>query len=141
MFGETDLKKILETLEPRLNEGEFAFCPVESLEKVLAMVNLEQILFFFKEGEAYTIIIEKRLADTCKLSYTYVASWITLIVHSSLESVGLTAMFSVALANEGISCNVVAATFHDHIFVRVQDAHRAMKVLNDLSKSSRRNHV
>ena len=54
MFGETDLKKILETLEPGLNEGEFVFCPVESLEKVLAMVNLELILFFFKEGEVYT---------------------------------------------------------------------------------------
>jgi uncharacterized protein len=47
--------------------------------------------------------------------------------------VGLTAAFATALANAGISCNVVAAYYHDHLFVPVQDAEKAMAVLRSLA--------
>jgi uncharacterized protein len=46
----------------------------------------------------------------------------------------LTAAFSNALAAVGISCNVMAAYFHDHIFVDTKDARQAMKVLEEFSK-------
>jgi uncharacterized protein len=36
------------------------------------------------------------------------------------------------LGDAGISCNVVAAAFHDHIFVPIEKADLAMKVLQDL---------
>jgi hypothetical protein len=67
------------------------------------------------------------------LEYSFTASWITLTVHSSLTAVGLTASFSKALSDENISCNVVAAYFHDHIFVDAKDASRAMEVLERFS--------
>ena len=73
------------------------------------------------------------LKDKLGLNYSFVASWITLTVHSSLEAVGLTAAFSKALAEKGISCNVVAAFYHDHLFVRQQDAAAAMETLKGLS--------
>jgi hypothetical protein len=57
-----------------------------------------------------------------------------LTVHSSLEAVGLTAAVSRALTDANISCNVVAAYYHDHIFVPVQDAKRAMETLVKLTK-------
>ena len=86
---------------------------------------------FFKEQEGITIIIKKELADTQHLKYPFVAAWITLTVHSSLEAVGLTAAFSVALTQQGISCNVVAAFFHDHIFVEKKQREKAMEILTD----------
>ena len=81
----------------------------------------------------YTIIIQKELADDLQFSYTGVFSWISLTVHSSLEAVGLTAAISTALSNNEISCNVVAAYFHDHIFVPTKNAQKAMDVLKALS--------
>ncbi|XXE67240.1 ACT domain-containing protein [Pseudomonas sp. R1-6] len=41
-------------------------------------------------------------------------SIVTLTVHSALDAVGLTAAFATALGNAGISCNVIAAYYHDH---------------------------
>jgi len=89
----------------------------------------------YKEDEGWTVILNKLAADNLKLHYTYIASWITLTVHSSLEAVGLTAAFSKALAEASISCNVVAAYYHDHIFVDQKDAEKAMTVLIELSKN------
>ncbi len=89
---------------------------------------------FFREEEGITIIIRKEMADSLSLAYSFVAAWITLTVHSSLSAVGLTASFSKALAEKGISCNVVAAFYHDHIFVDKKDAEMAMKVLAELSE-------
>ena len=77
--------------------------------------------------------MKRKVADKFKLDYSFIASWITLTVHSSLDAVGLTAAFSKALSDEGISCNVVAAFYHDHIFVDRNDAEKALQILNKLS--------
>lgn len=95
---------------------------------------MNDVIMFFKEGEGNTIIIRKELADSLSLEYSFVAAWITLTVHSSLAAVGLTAAFSRALSEKGISCNVVAAYYHDHVFVDKKDAEMAMKVLTGLSE-------
>ena len=87
----------------------------------------------FKEEEGYTFILTKQSADELGLQYSFIAAWITLNVHSSLEAVGLTAAFSKVISDNGISCNVVAAFYHDHIFVNSQDVGKAMKVLQSLS--------
>ena len=72
-------------------------------------------------------------ADRYQLSYEYVAAWITLQIHSALDAVGLTAAISRRLTDEGISCNVVAGYHHDHLFVAVEDADRALRALSALS--------
>jgi hypothetical protein len=55
-----------------------------------------------------------------------------LTINSSLESVGLTSVFSNALAKERVSCNVIAGYYHDHIFVKFDDRNTAMRILNNL---------
>ena len=130
MSGEKNLDTLLRTMKPVLNDGNFVFCTV----KDIAQLNLNDILLFFKEEEGVTIIVEQTIADDLQLDYSFVASWITLTVHSSLEAVGLTAAFSKALAEEQISCNVVAGYFHDHIFVEKKMADKAMAALNRLSE-------
>jgi hypothetical protein len=116
-------------MQPHLNIGEFVFCT--TVEK---LPSYDEVLMTFKEAEGTTLILERSIADRLQLDYTFVAAWITLTVHSSLEAVGLTAAFSNALAKNNISCNVVAAYHHDHIFVASKDAEKAMMVLKELSK-------
>ncbi len=129
MTGEKNLAVLLQSMKPHLNPGDYVFCTVREPHKV----NIADCLMLFREEEGLTLILEKEKADNYGLEYSYIASWITLTVHSSLEAVGLTAAFSQALAKENISCNVVAAYFHDHIFINKNDADRAMKVLQNLS--------
>jgi hypothetical protein len=49
-----------------------------------------------------------------------------------LDAVGLTAAFSSKLAEHGISANVIAGYFHDHIFVQKEHAEKAIAALNEL---------
>ena len=58
------------------------------------------------------------------------------MVHSSLEAVGLTAAFALALAQQNISCNVIAGYYHDHIFVSDDDVQQALVILNNLGQAS-----
>ena len=131
MSGEKNLATLLKTMKPLLNEGEYVFCAIHNVKSI----DLTEILFFFRESEGATVVLKKQTADNYNLKYSYIASWITLTVHSSLEAVGLTAAFSTALTNENISCNVVAAFYHDHIFVDKEDAAKAMEVLNRFSEA------
>jgi hypothetical protein len=128
MMGETNLATLLKTAKPEHNVGEYVFCRVADA----GGISVDEVVMMFKEAEAVTLIVRKEWADRNRLEYSFVAAWITLTVHSSLAAVGLTAAFSTALASSGISCNVVAAYYHDHIFVDTRDLARAMDVLRKL---------
>ena len=126
MAGENDLNTLLRAMKPTLNEGEYVFCAVTDPNSI----DLSNLVGWFKEQEGCTIIVHKAVADQIQLPYDFVASWITLTVHSSLQAIGFTAAFSKALADHGISCNVIAGYYHDHIFVATKDAEKAMEVLS-----------
>jgi len=129
MSGEKDLQTLLKSMKPEHKSGDYVFCKVQKLENL----NLDEIAMIFREDEAITLILKKETADKFNLEYSVVMSWITLSIHSSLEAVGLTAAFSKALSDHEISCNVVAAFYHDHIFVNKKDITQAMKILNSFS--------
>lgn len=132
MTGETDLSQLLSGLKPELQPGEYVFCtlPDDRLPMGAEPIGL------FRESEGVTVILAKSQADAVGLPYAFVGAWITVTVHSALNAVGLTAAISQALTTAGISCNVVAAYYHDHLFVPVDEAERSLSVLHDLSRRS-----
>ena len=85
------------------------------------------------EQEGLTVIVEKQQAQRANLEFDGVFKLITLTVHSSLDAVGLTAAVSTKLAKHGISANVVAAFYHDHIFVQTEKAEHAMTALEEFA--------
>ena len=131
MSGETDLARLLQEMKPERNPGEYVFCIADSLEQATGL----EPIFVFREAEGFTFILPRAQAEARSLPYSAVCAWITLTVHSSLEAVGLTAAVSRALAEQNISSNVVAAYYHDHLFIPVKQAERAMKALAALSGS------
>ncbi|WP_047806751.1 ACT domain-containing protein [Pelagerythrobacter marensis] len=88
----------------------------------------------FREDEGVTAIVPTAVAEELGIEGPDFAR-ITLMVHSDLEGVGLTAAVSGALAETGIACNMVAAYHHDHAFVPTGDADEALNVLRNLAAS------
>lgn len=130
MSGEKDLSTLLKSMKPKLNDGDYVFCNVQDASSI----DLLEVLMVFNEHEAITVVLKKEIADKLNLNYTYIASWITLTVHSSLDAVGFTAAFSKALSDANISTNVIAAFFHDHLFVDKKDVQKAMEIFNKFSE-------
>ncbi len=131
MTGETNLAKLLATMSPILMTGEFVFLSFP--DAVYGdHANLKPVASI-AEGEGLTLVVEKTQADKHGFEYQSSYAGITLEVHSSLDAVGLTAAFSDKLTEYGISANVIAGYFHDHIFVHSADAHQAMAALRQLS--------
>ena len=128
MTGETNLDLLISTMNPKLNSGQFVFCTIKQPE-----LEINEILFYFREAESITLVCSKEYADQRNYAYSSPFAWITLQVHSALEAVGLTAAFSQELAKHDISCNVVAAYYHDHIFVQYEKKEAATKVLENLA--------
>ncbi|GAA2831621.1 MULTISPECIES: ACT domain-containing protein [Kitasatospora] len=130
MAGERDLQTLLRNLRPVLNPGRYVYCTLPGkvptgLRPVVTVA----------EAEGVTVVVLQEEADSLGLRYEYVAAWITLEIHSALEAVGLTAAVATCLADQGLSCNVVAGFHHDHLFVNADNADRAVAALQSLSTS------
>jgi uncharacterized protein len=132
MAGETSLQTLIRSMSPELNDGDYVFCSVANA----GVLNGVEALGSFREREGLTVILECQQAEALGLSFDYLAAWITLNVHSALEAVGLTAAFASALGQAGISCNVIAGFYHDHLFVGKDDANKALSVLRQLSANA-----
>lgn len=127
-MAEHNLAVLLREAHPELLPGSYVFVSLTTDHAIQA----KDILMSFREREGLTLILEKSVADHHGISYEYEAGWITMTVNSALEAVGFTAAFATALGEHGISCNVVAAFHHDHLFVARRDAERALAVLSNL---------
>jgi hypothetical protein len=133
MTGITDLGLLLAGMQPELRPGEFVFC---SLPHDMAMPDGISPLGTFTEKEGRTLIVDAATAAHLDCLKTAPMRCLSLTVHSTFEAVGLTAAFSTELGRHGISANVVAAYYHDHIFVPAADAERAVEALRELSRRS-----
>ena len=123
MLGETGLRTLLASMEPVLQPGVYVFTTVDAVPPTCDPIAT------VREAEGTTLVLAQPDADVHDLAYEFEAAMITLMVDSALEAVGLTAAVARQLADEGISCNVVAGYYHDHLFVPADRAEDAMAAL------------
>lgn len=129
MSGETDLSRLIAAMRPAVREGEYVFVSLARLPDVECEATV-------REDEGVTCVVRRAIADDRGWAYDFVAGWITLEVHSALAAVGLTAAVSQVLTSQGISCNVIAGYFHDHLLVPLDRVADAVRALEELSTAS-----
>ena len=86
----------------------------------------------FQEKEGLTLVLTKAQAEALDWAYDGLFNCISLQVHSSLTSVGLTAAVAAKLAASEISVNMIAGYYHDHLFVPQDQAGEALDLLESL---------
>ncbi len=133
MVGETDLKKILAGLRPHLHEGEYVVCTIPG-GRFGDGADPEPFAMVLEE-EGLTLVLRRERAEEARLDYQGAFARITLQVHSSLEAVGLTAAVAGRLADLGISANVIAAYYHDHLLVPWDRRGDAMEALTEVART------
>ncbi|MCU1473775.1 ACT domain-containing protein [Amnibacterium sp.] len=125
MSGERDLAALLAGARPVLVHPAVVLVSVADPTGLPALATVV-------EDEGVTVVLRQEDAERLGLRFDWTGAWITLRVHSALEAVGLTAAFSVALADAGISCNVLAGLHHDHILVPTDRVKEALALLASL---------
>lgn len=130
MVGIVEIEELLHSMKPELLDGEYVFCTVSG--RLTQYANLDPLATFC-EGEGLTLVLEKGVAEREEIAFEGIYKQITLTVHSSLDAVGLTAAVSTKLAQHDISANVIAAYYHDHIFVQKEKADLALRALQEIS--------
>lgn len=129
MRGERDLATLIATMDPVARPEPYVVVMVGDAAALGSTVPAATIA----EDEGLTVVLRQTDADLLGLTYDFVAAWVTLRVHSALEAVGLTAAFSTALADAGLSCNVLAGFHHDHLLVPYERRDDALTVLRALA--------
>ena len=124
--GETDLQYLLSNMQPVLEKDEIVFC---SIPPEKAKEFLPYCQGFYREEEGVTVILAKQDAELNNLPFTTVFHRISLMVHSSLEAVGFLARITEVLAAQGISVNVVSGYYHDHLYIKIDQAENALRTL------------
>jgi hypothetical protein len=115
----SDLAGMLAGMAPVLDARAWRFVLVEGAPPADAFA-------LIREDEGTTAILPDKSGDFAR---------ITLMVHSALDGVGLTAAVATALAAAGIACNVVAGFHHDHLFVPWDRREEALAILQRLAQS------
>jgi len=127
-----DGRAMIAAMAPRLDSRRWRFVLVQP---DTAPQLLGAAIGTFREDEGVTAIVPVDVADELGIEGPDFAR-ITLMVHSDLEGVGLTAAVATALADAGIACNMVAAFHHDHVFVPALRAEEALEVLRTRAASA-----
>lgn len=127
-----DTAAMIAGMAPVADGATWHFCTTADAE--LAARARPTALASFAEAEGMSLILTEAEASALGFATDLPMARITLMVHSALDGVGLTAAVATALAEEGIPCNMVAGYHHDHVFVPVAQAERALEVLRRLAR-------
>jgi len=125
-MAEHDLDELLAQLSVSRRPG--SWCMVSDMTVPAGIVVAATIV----EDEGTTGVLSVADAERLGVKPEFVAAWLTVKVHSALDTVGLTAALASALAAENIACNVLAGHYHDHLLVPIEKADQAIAVLEEL---------
>lgn len=127
-----DTDAMISGMAPVLDPDTYVFCTLPTGVDVEGAIDVA--LASFKEDEVMSLILPLAQAERLGIETEIPMRRLTLTVNSALDGVGLTAAVANALAAEGIACNMVSATQHDHAFVLAKDAERALALLEQLAR-------
>lgn len=120
-------------LHPRLAEEEYGFATIPAGQDwPVGLVPLAT----FAEDEGASLVATIAALETAGIEHQRGWARISLGLASELGGVGLTALMATGLAKAGISCNVVAAYHHDHLFVPWERREEAMQILDEMEFGS-----
>jgi len=128
MAGGKDLARLVASMSPVLSGEPWGFARARK-----GLAPGPEDFALIREAEGLTLIAPVKRLEVLGLDPGISMARISLTVHSSFEAVGLTAAISGALADAGLSANVVAGYYHDHIFVPWEDREQALAVLEALA--------
>ena len=128
MAGITDLKETLKSLEISCDDIEYGFASIDDSSKA----SQEKLLATFQEDGRVAIIAPAAYLKLQNINHEGPFAKLTIDIHTSLDLVGLTAVMATKLAEGGISANVVAAFYHDHVFVQYDLRQKAQELLVSL---------
>ena len=113
-------------LSPILNQGIYVYVTVNDIPAGC------DYLCMFREQECITLIMSEQEALSLEFKVFFRAAWITISLNTGLDETGITAVISTALYNADISCNIVAAAHHDHLFVPYERGEEACRIIEML---------
>ena len=122
----------LNALNPVLHEGTYVFTSVP----IDTDTNGLTVVASMHEPEGLTLVLPKQQAMQRGFPIHFSCGWITLGAESALDSIGLTAAIARTLSDKSIPCNIVAGTYHDHLFVPMNLADAALQYLQELQRAS-----
>lgn len=122
-----DNNDLQSAFSPRLIRGEYVFCTISNGN--YGDYATTNPLASFKEEEGRTLIVKLTEAQRLGLQYNGIYRCITLGVNSSPDATDLHATISRTLMDKDITAHVVAAYYYDYVFVPLEDAERALHML------------
>lgn len=131
MSGIIDLQKTLQSIKVVCDDVRYGFASIEDE----SLIDRDLVLATFHENNQLAIIAPQQYLADQKIECEGPYAKLTIDVHTSLELVGLTAVMATKLADHGISANVVAAFYHDHVFVQYDLREKARELLENLKSS------
>ena len=128
MSGERDLGRLLAGLDPWLAPDPYVFTVASDVPPGL------RPFATIEEDEGLTLVVLREEADRLGLAYDYIAARITLRVHSDPAAVVMTAPVRREVDDGGMSCNVLAGFFHDHLLVQWERGEEAVALLRAVGR-------
>lgn len=123
------LAAMLAGLRPQLRGAVYVYCPWPE-----GQAFPEGGLALVREDEGLCAILPETAAAALGLvPAPFRGACLSLHLQSDLAAVGLTAALSTALAEAGLSANVIAGLYHDHILVPWAARDQALAILTALS--------